>query len=118
LVGDVVYEPDRGDFVWLDFTPQSGREQAGHRPALVLSPRNFNIATGLAVVVPVTSGGTGGRLEVEVPRGAKLGGVVLSHRFRTVDWLARNARFHAKANEDLMSEVLGRIEAILSIQLI
>jgi mRNA interferase MazF len=116
LVADSIYQPERGDFVWLDFTPQAGTEQAGHRPALVLSPRDFNIATGLAVVVPVTSGGTGGRFEVPLPRGVKLSGVILSHEFRTVDWLARNAKFHAKANEDLIWEVLGRIEAILGIE--
>jgi mRNA-degrading endonuclease toxin of MazEF toxin-antitoxin module len=51
---------------------------------------------------------------VPVPRGKKLTGVILSHQFRTVDWIARNAQFHSKANEDLMHEVLGRIEAILA----
>lgn len=112
---DVAYQPDRGDFVWLDFTPQSGTEQAGHRPALVLSPRDFNIATGLAAVCPITSTETGSKFEVAVPRGAKLKGVVLSHQFRTVDWISRNAAFHSKANDELMWEVLGRIEAILSV---
>ncbi|MGJ0393281.1 MAG: type II toxin-antitoxin system PemK/MazF family toxin [Methylocystis sp.] len=115
MVKDVVYQPERGDFIWLDFSPQSGTEQAGRRPALVLSPRDFNIATGLAVVCPLTSTVTGSRFEVPVPRGVKLSGVILSHQFRTVDWLARNADFHSKANSDLMWEVLGRIEAILAI---
>jgi hypothetical protein len=75
-----------------------------------------NIATGLAAVVPVTGGGTGGRFEVPLPRGVKLSGVIFSHQSCTVDWLARNARFHAMANEDLILEVLGRIEAILAIE--
>ncbi len=115
MVDDVAYQPERGDFIWLDFTPQAGTEQAGTRPALVLSPRDFNIATGLAVVCPVTNTNTNGRFEVPLPRGTKLTGVILSHQFKTVDWIVRNARFHSKANQDLMWEVLGRIEAILLI---
>jgi mRNA interferase MazF len=116
LVRDVAYQPDRGDFIYLDFTPQAGTEQAGRRPALVLSPRDFNIATGLAVVCPLTNTRTGSRFEVPVPRGAKLTGVVLSHQLRAVDWIARNAELHSKANADLMWEVLGRIEAILGFE--
>jgi len=116
LVGQEVYQPDRGDFIYVDFTPQAGTEQAGRRPALVLSPRNFNIATGLAAVCPITNTSTGGQFEVPIPRGVKLSGVILSHQFRTLDWLSRNADFHSKANEDLMWEVLGRIEAILTIE--
>jgi mRNA interferase MazF len=115
LVEDVVYQPVRGDFVWLDFTPHAGTEQAGRRPALILSPRDFNIATGLAVVCPVTNTVTQSRFEVPLPRGTKLTGVILTSQFRSIDWLARNAQFHSKANDDLMWEVIGRIEAILSI---
>ena len=114
MVEDVAYQPDRGDFVYLDFTPQAGTEQAGRRPALVLSPRDFNIATGLAVVCPVTNTQAGSRFEVPLPKGAKVTGVVLSHQFRTVDWIARKAQFRIKASKDLTWEVLGRIEAILS----
>ena len=110
------YQPDRADLIYLDFTPQAGTEQAGRRPALVLSPQNFNIATGLAAVCPITHTGTGSKFEVPIPRGARLKGYILSHHFRTVDWLARNAEFHSKANDELIWEVLGRIEAILSIE--
>lgn len=111
------YQPERGDFIWLDFDPQAGTEQAGHRPALVLSPKDFNIGTGLAVVCPVTSTRTGSQFEVDLPRGVKLKGVILSHQFRTVDWIARNAKFEAHSTRDLMCEVLGRVEAILKIDL-
>jgi mRNA interferase MazF len=117
-VKDVAYQPDRGDFIYADFSPQAGAEQAGRRPALVLSTRDFNIATGLAVVCPLTNTKTTSRFEVPVPRGAKLEGVILSHQFRTIDWIARNAQFHSKANQDLMCEVLGRIEAILVIEVL
>ena len=115
MVEDVAYQPERGDFIYLDFTPQAGTEQAGRRPALVLSPREFNIATGLAVVCPLTNTRTGGRFEVPVPRGARLTGVILAHQFRAIDWLARDASFHSKADEETLWEILGRIEAILAI---
>jgi mRNA interferase MazF len=115
LVGDTPYQPDRGDFIYLDFTPQAGTEQAGHRPALVLSPSDFNIATGLAAVCPITNTAKGSKFAVPVPKGALLQGVILSYQFRTVDWIARRATFHSRANEDLMWEVLGRTEAILAL---
>ena len=115
MVEDVTYQPERGDFIYLDFTPFAGTEQGGRRPALVLSPRDFNIGTGLAVVCPITNTITGSKFEVPVPKGARMTGVILSYQFRTVDWIARNAQFRSKANEETMWEVLGRIEAILSI---
>jgi mRNA interferase MazF len=111
------YQPDKGDFVYLDFSPQAGTEQAERRPALVLSPKDFNIATSFAFVCPLTSQVKGGSFEVPVPRGAGLSGVVLSDQMRSLDWIARRAKFHSKAPQDLMFEVLGRIEAILGIDL-
>lgn len=110
---DTIYQPDRGDFVFLNFTPQSGTEQAGRRPALVLSPRDFNIAVGLAAVCPITNTVTGSRFEVPLPKGSRLTGVILSHQFRTVDWISREVSFHSRADRDLLWEVLARIEAIL-----
>jgi mRNA interferase MazF len=117
LVDRETYQPDRGDFVYLDFSPQAGTEQAGRRPALVLSSKDFNIATGLAFVCPLTNTITGSNFEVPVPRGAKLQGVILSNHIKSVDWIVRNAQFHSKANKEAMWEVLGRIEAILSIEI-
>ena len=116
MVGQSAYQPDRGDLVWLDFTPQAGTEQAGRRPALVLSPRSFNVATGLALVCPVTSQVKGGSFEVAIPSGVKLGGVVLSDHVRSLDWLARNMAFHGKAPPDLLPEVMARIGAILDLE--
>ncbi len=112
-----VYQPDRGDFVYLDFTPQAGTEQAGRWPALVLSPFDFNVATGLMVACPITNQLKGGAFDVEVPRGAKLTGAILANQLRSVDWIARNAEFHSKAPEATVLEVLARIEAILKIEL-
>lgn len=107
------YQPERGHFVDLDFTPQAGTEQAGRRPALVLSPLRFNIATGLAFVCPVTNQGKGGGFEVQVPRGAKITGVVLVDHTRSVDWIARNADRHSVAPSDFLEDVMARLEAIL-----
>lgn len=115
MVKDRFYQPDRGDFVYLDFTPHAGTEQAGRRPGLVLSPRDFNIATGLAFVCPLTNQTKGGSFEVSLPKGTGLSGVVLSDQMRSLDWVSRNAEFNSRAPEDLMMEVIGRIEAILSI---
>jgi mRNA interferase MazF len=111
------YQPDKGDLIWLDFTPHAGTEQGGRRPALVLSGQEFNIATGLAFVCPITSQGKGSPFEVPLPCGTKVGGFVLSDHIRSLDWIARKAEFQSKASADLMREVLGRIEAILAIEL-
>lgn len=110
------YQPDRAHFIHLDFTPNAGTEQAGRRPALVLSSKQFNIGTGLVVACPITNTQTGSKFEVLLPRGARLTGIVLSHQFKTLDWIERKASFHSEASEDLMCEVLGRIEAILAIE--
>lgn len=115
MVGGKFYQPDRGDFIQLHFTPNAGTEQAGHRPALVLSPKDFNIATGLAFVCPMTHQIKGSSFEVIVPKGTGLSGAILSDQMRSLDWVARGATFHSKAPEDLVLEVIGRIEAILSI---
>ncbi len=110
------YQPDRGDFIFLDFSSQAGTEQAGRRPALVLSPMAYNVTTGLAFLCPVTNQIKGGAFEVPIPPGAKVTGVVLSDHLRSVDWIARNADFHSQAPTDLVLEVLARIEAILAIE--
>lgn len=110
------YQPDRGDFVFMDFTPQAGTEQAGHRPALVLSPLNYNIATGHILAVPITSKDKPSSFDVPVPKGAKIQGFILANQIKDLDWIARNAKFHSKCDTDTLCEVLGRIEAILSIE--
>lgn len=117
MVNGRLYQPARGDFIYLHFTPHAGTEQAGRRPALVLSQQDFNIATGLAFVCPVTNQAKGSAFEVQIPRGAGLSGVVLSDHMRSLDWIERRADFCSKAPQDLLMEVLGRIEAILSIEI-
>lgn len=111
------YQPERGDFAYLNFSPHAGTEQAGRRPALILSPREHNVATGLVLACPITNQVKGSPFEVPTSRGARITGVVLANQLRSVDWLERNAEFHSKAPEDLIHEVLARIEAILRITL-
>lgn len=112
MVGNV-YQPDRGHLVYLDFTPHAGTEQAGRRPALVLSPLNYNVATGLMFACPITNQVKGSPFEVALPRGTRITGVVLSNQLRSLDWIARNAQFHSHAPQEVVDEVLARIEAIL-----
>lgn len=111
------YQPDRGDFVYASFTPHAGHEQAGRRPALILSPLNFNIGTGLAFACPVTNTDRNGPFEVPIPPGAKLTGVILTAHLRSIDWLARDVEFHSRAPNETVLEVLGRVEAILELSL-
>ncbi len=116
LVERSAYQPDKGHLVYLDFTPHAGTEQGGRRPALVLSPKEFNIATGLMFACPITNQMKGSPWEVPLPPGARVTGAILSDELKSVDWIARNVDFHAEITTEVMCEVLGRIEAILSIE--
>ena len=107
------YQPDRCHFVWLDFTPYAGTEQAGRRPALVLSPRVFNVATGLAMVCPITNQLKGSPFEIALPVGGRPTGVVLTSHCRSLDWLARRAEFIGTAPADLTDTVAEHVRAIL-----
>ena len=107
------YVPDRGDLIWLSFDPQAGREQAGRRPALVLSPAAYNSRTGLALVCPVTSQVQGYPFEVTLPSGLPISGVVLADHIRNVDWRARRADPDGAAPATIVDEVLARLAPIL-----
>jgi len=111
------YQPDRGHFVYLDFTPHAGTEQGGRRPALVLSPLEYNVATGRMFACPITNQVKGSPFEVAIPGGAGITGVILADQMRNLDWLARNAEFHGVAETATVMETLARIEAILRINL-
>jgi mRNA interferase MazF len=84
--------PERGDIVWLSFDPQAGHEQAGRRPAVILSPALYNGGSGLAIAVPITSHIKGYPFEVELPTNLEVAGVVLADHLKSVDWRARKAR--------------------------
>ena len=107
------YIPERGDIVWLEFTPQAGHEQAGRRPALVLSPQNYNEPSSLALLCPITSRVRGYPFEVQLPASGSIQGVVLADQVRSQDWRARHATFAARAAPQTVAEVQGRIGALM-----
>ena len=86
------YVPERGDIIKLNFDPGAGHEQAGSRPALVLSPASYNGNTHLAIVVPVTNQVKGYPFEVTIPAKLKTTGVILADQVKCLDWKKRNAR--------------------------
>lgn len=106
------YVPDRGDVVWLQFNPQSGHEQAGKRPALILSPRSYNEKVGLALMCPVTTRIKGYPFEVEL-RDLAVTGVILSDQVKSLDWKARQASFIGKAPAEVVQEVLEKVRLLL-----
>lgn len=112
---DADYTPERGDIVWLTFTPQAGHEQAGRRPALVLSPGAYNRKVGLAIFCPITSQIKGYPFEVAVPQGLSVGGVVLSDQVKSLDWGARKAEFVCKLPENALTKVLKRLGTLVNL---
>lgn len=109
------YLPDAGDLIWLDFTPQAGREQAGRRPALVISPRSYNAKTNLAIICPITSQAKGYPFEVAVTGSGKISGVVLSDHVKNLDWKQRRAAKAGKVSSPTLRSVRERIAALLEI---
>jgi mRNA interferase MazF len=107
------YVPEAGDLVWLTFDPQAGHEQAGRRPALILSPRAYNQASSLALACPVTSQVKGYPFEVAIAHGRQFAGVILADHVRSVDWKARRASRIAQAGEDVLDEVLAKLTPLL-----
>ena len=105
------YTPEYGDIIWLNFTPQSGHEQAGKRPALVLSPLVYNKASGLCLCVPITSKIKG--YPFEVPISLKKPSVILSDQLKSVDFRAREAEFLQKADDFALKETKNNLAEIL-----
>jgi len=108
------YIPERGDAVWLTFDPQAGHEQAGRRPALVLSPRSYNGKSGLAILCPVTTRIKGYPFEVNLPEGLPISGAVLSDQVRSLDWRARRASRICRLPAETTDTVLGKLQALLA----
>ena len=106
--------PKRGDIVWLTFTPQAGHEQAGHRPALVLSPELYNRKVGLALVCPITTQVKGYPFEVPIPKGLEISGVVLADQVKSLDWKVRRARFCCTVPTATVTEVLRKLAPLLN----
>jgi mRNA interferase MazF len=108
------YVPERGDVVWISFSPQTGHEQAGRRPGVVLSPRVYNGRAGLGLICPVTSQVKGYPFEVRIPPGLPVAGVILSDQVRNLDWQARQTEFLCTLPEGTVIEVLETLYTLLS----
>jgi len=106
--------PDRGDFVVLDFDPQSGHEQMKRRPALVLSPADFNQAFGLAFVAPISTRPKGHAFEIPIPAGSKVKGCVFVHQLKSLDWRARKAKAAGKAPQAVIARAVDIVNEIIS----
>jgi|SRR5882724_9067158 len=109
----MAYAPDRGDAVWVTFNPQAGHEQAGRRPALVLSPVAYNRKVGLAVLCPITNQIKGYPFEIVIPHGLKVTGAILSDQVKSLDWKAREAKLICKMPPSVTTEALKKLNALL-----
>ena len=107
------YVPDAGDVVWLQFDPQAGREQAGHRPALVLSPARYNGARGMMLCCPMTSRLKGYVFEVTVSQNPP--SAVLADQIKSLDWRARGAVKKGVVSAAVLAEVRGKLKALLGV---
>jgi len=108
------YVPQRGEVVWITLNPQAGQEQAGRRPAVVLSPGAYNGKVGLAILCPVTSQVKGFPFEVSLPTDLPVAGVILSDQVKSLDWRSRNAELICALPPDTMREVLGKLGTLLA----
>jgi len=106
------YIPERGDIVWLNFSPQIGYEQQGKRPAVVISPLAYNKKTRMALFCPMTSKQKGYPFEVII-NNEKINGVVLSDQIKSLDWQQRNAEFIEKTTEETMNEIIKKINTLI-----
>jgi len=107
------YVPERGDIVWLQFDPQAGHEQAGKRPALVVSPSSYNGRVGLALLCPITSQEKGYPFEVVLPAGLKVRGVVLADQIKSLDWQTRRAERVESVPRDVVDDAVAKIRVLI-----
>ena len=107
------YIPQRGDLVWLNFTPQRGHEQMGKRPALILSPKIYNQKSSLCICLPITSKIKGYPFEVELPTGLEVEGVILSDQIKSMDFLARDIEYICTVPHEVIVEVQNKVLALV-----
>lgn len=109
----MTYTPDRGDVVWITLNPQAGHEQAGRRPAVVLSPEAYNARVGLALLCPITSKEKGYPFEVRIPAGLPVSGVILADQLKSLDWRARQAELAARLPPQTTQEIVHKLLVLL-----
>ena len=107
------YIPDRGDLVWLNFTPQTGHEQRGKRPALILSPKIYNEKTSLCICLPITSKVKGYPFEVALPKGFEVEGVILSDQVKNLDFVAREVSYVGNVPHEVLMNVQKNVLALI-----
>ncbi|MFC5919357.1 endoribonuclease MazF [Neisseria weixii] len=107
------YIPDVGDIIWLNFTPQAGHEQAGHRPAVVLTPKAYNKNTGLLICCPLTTQVKGYPFEVNIDGSRK--NVALSDQVKSLDWRIRQAVFKGKVSDSELEEIRAKISVLIGL---
>ena len=110
----MAYIPERGDVVWISFNPQAGHEQAGRRPAVVLSPQVYNRKVGLAILCPITNQSKGYPFEVVLPKEANVTGVILSDQVKSLDWRVRKAEYKETLPAEIINEVLAKLATLLN----
>jgi len=115
VVSSRSFVPKSGDVVRITLNPQAGHEQAGRRPALVLSPRSYNGKTGLAILCPITSHIKGYPFEVILPAGLPIAGAILSDQVKSLDWRARNAELICTLPDEIVSEIIQKLGTLLSL---
>jgi mRNA interferase MazF len=108
------YAPKLGDVVWLDFDPQSGYEQKGRRPALVVSPEKYNAKVGLAILCPITSRVKGYPFEVRISVPRSVDGAILADQVKNLDWSRRRAKFICRAPDEVLAEVLAKLQTLIA----
>jgi len=113
----VAYIPNSGDIAWITFNPQAGHEQAGRRPALVLSPAAYDRKVGLAILCLITSHIKGYPLEVVIPDGIEISGAILSDQVKSLDWKARKAEFGCKLPNPTFNEVVEKLSTLIRHQI-
>ena len=107
------YVPAKGHIVWLEFSPQTGHEQAGRRPALCISPKEYNEKVGLALFCPITSHIKGYPFEVQLPAIAAVTGVILADHVKSFDWKAREAKYICSLPDKQLKEVLNKLRLLI-----
>jgi mRNA interferase MazF len=106
------YIPDRGDIVWVTFSPTIGHEQSGKRPGLILSSREFNKKTNLAFIVPISSKEQSYKTEI-IWRGKKITGTILAYKIKTIDWKSRKVEFSERIDQDTLTKVQSIVISII-----
>ncbi|HZP79778.1 MAG TPA: type II toxin-antitoxin system PemK/MazF family toxin [Pseudolabrys sp.] len=109
------YCPDAGDFIWIDLEPTKGHEQAGRRPALVLSPRAYNHRANLCIACPITNRQKGYPFETPIPPGQAVSGVILVDHLRSLSWPERCAELIEQAPQNTLDDVRGKLSALIDI---